>query len=221
MMLMLALVLVVVLTVEAKADTTQWQIEWDQDFSIIETVHTYDQGLVNDLLDAGFSGGGDRDSYHRQIQDWESYNNLAAKFPILSKTRNFIILSVTTINIDKNQQKNILQNYTGAVDFEFSTLGIFLKNSGQKIGESTYRWKLGADWQNDFPKSYFTKCVTFNGFALGLSIFLIGVICISVFYSRKVRHINRLITEEYSIENYLAKQAELQKETEKEEVNEN
>ncbi len=221
MMLMLTFVLVLVLTVETKADTTQWQIEWDEDFAIVETVHTYDQGLVTKLVDAGFSRGGDEDSYYRQVQDWESYNNLAAKFPILSKTRNFIILSVTTINLDKNHKTNILQNHKGAVDFEFSTLGIFLKNSGQKIGESTYQWRLGTDGQRDLAKPYFTKCVTFNGFVLGLSIFLIGVTCISIFYSRKVRYINRLITEEYSIENYLAKQAELQKGTEEEKVNEN
>ncbi len=208
---LLVFMLVLVLVVPVQADTTKWQINWDQDLTIVETVSTADEGLVDNLLAAGFTQNGPKNTYNRKIQDWTTYNELPAKFPILAQTKDFIIFSTTTFYTDKNLDTNILHNFNQALDFELITLGIYYKNSGEKIADSTYSWQLGSDWLDNLPKAYLTKCLTFNGLAVGLLLFLISALCIGILYVKKVRQTDQLIIEEYSIENYLANQGKTEK----------
>lgn len=207
--LCISLILMVVLglgfAVDAKAET-KWQITCDEELNIVEKVITDNEELSNTLISNGFEEERDEGYFYRQIEDWPTFNNLEKKFPIKPVTRNFIIFSVTTIYIDDNLESDILKDVDEPVKFQYISLGMNFKNTGQKVSEFTSEWNLNPGWVDSFPKPYLTKIVVFNGFMLGVFILIVGLICIAIVYLKTISRINKLIEEEYSIENYLAKQ---------------
>lgn len=210
MSLFLTITLLLVLTVEAQANT-EWQIIWDEDSTIVETVLTDNEELSSILSSCGFKEGEVEGSYSRRVEDWGKYNNLEKKFPIVATTKNLVIFSLTTITIDNNRETNILKDFNQTVKLQFTALGFNLKNTGHKVSELTSEWELKPGWIESSKKPYLTKCVTFNGFMLGVFIFIVGLLTIAIVFLRAISRVNHLIEEEYSIENYLAQQEEINK----------
>lgn len=198
-------------TVTAYADTT-WQIKGDDESLIEERVFTDDEKLASFLSSAGFEIDEVTDSYYRHTKDWQTYNNLAEKFPLTVNKKDFIIFSTSVVKVDYNQSTNILRNTTSPVNLELTTFGIYYKNSGDKVADYTSRWEFRTNTLEDFSKPYLTKYLAFNGLALGIGIFILGVLVIFIVYYRMISRVDKLIVEEYSIENYLAKQQALAEE---------
>lgn len=206
MSLVLTVIIILGLSVEAQAHT-EWQIIWDdEDSSIVEIVKTDNEELANILSSSDFEKESGEGEFLRRSEDWQAFNNLENKFPIKAVIKNFIIFSHTTIAIDKNAETNILRDFSEPIKFQFTALGFNVKNTGQKVSEITSEWKLKPGWTEDFVKPYLTKCITFNGFMLALFIILVGLIYIGIAFLKTVNRVNKLIEEEYSIENYLARQ---------------
>ncbi|NLB88801.1 MAG: hypothetical protein GX790_06180 [Syntrophomonadaceae bacterium] len=199
------------LAVEVKAETL-WEITWDEDSTIVETIITDNEELSNNLSSYGFVQNQGEGIFLRQIEDWPTFNKLEKKFPIKAVTKNFFIFSVTTIYIEDNPETNILKDFAEPIKFQYTALGFNIKNTGQKVSEITSEWNLKPGWFSSFSKPYLTKSIVFNGFMLGVFILLIGFICIVIVYLKTVNRINKLIEEEYSIENYLAKQEKINEE---------
>lgn len=200
--LFLALTLILGLTTGALA-STDWHITWNDDGTILEEVFTDDQEELALLSNWGFSQGESEGSYYRKIEDWESFNNLVGKLPIVVNTSNWLILYNTSIALDYSTEF-----FTNVADKDFNLLltvpGFYYGNSGEKVADMTSQWKVYPGWEKSLKKSYLTKCITFNGFYLGLFIIIVGLISIGGVYIRSISRVNHLIEEEYSIENYLA-----------------
>lgn len=208
MSLFLTVTLIIVLSVEAEA-TTEWQIIWDEDSAIVETVITDNKELSNILTSSGFKQGEEEGYFSRRSENWQTFNDLEKKFPITAITRNFIVFSHTTISIDKNLETNLLKDLDEPIKFQFTAFGLNIKNTGQKVSELTSEWELKPGWTENFAKPYLTKCILFDGFMLGVFIILVGLICIAIAFLKTINRVNNLIEEEYSLENYLAKQEKI------------
>lgn len=200
--LFLTLILVLGLTTGASADTN-WHIIWDDDGHIAEEVITDDPELSALLTNWGFRQGGGERSYYRNVESWAAFNKLEGGFPLVANTSNWLILYGTSFKFDSNN------NYlTNLVNGDFNLLltvpGFYYGNSGEKVADMTSRWKVYPGWEEGLKKSTLTKCIAFNGFYLGVFIVIIGLLSIAGVYIRSIIRVNRLIEEEYSIENYLA-----------------
>lgn len=190
---------------EVQADTT-WQIKCNEDSTIVETVITDNRELSDILTSNDFAPGPEEGYYSRKLEDWQTFNKLDRKFPIMADTKNFLIFSLTTIYIDNNSDTNILRDWDEPIKFRYSAWGFNIKNTGQKVADSTTEWILTPGRADSFPQPYLTKTIFFNGFILAVFITLVGLICIGMFFLKTIKRVNNLIEEEYSIENYLAKQ---------------
>lgn len=187
---------------------TVWQMGGDEETTIEERVFTDDEDLINHLARVGFVYDDTDECFYRDTKDWQTYNSLTEKFPILVHNNNFAIFSINTLLVDSNNETNILRNYSGPVKLEFTAYGLYFKNSGDKVGDYTTSYLFSNPNATGFSKDILTKFLSFDGLILGIGIFVLGVLIITVVYYRMISRVDKLIVEEYSIENYLNKQAE-------------
>lgn len=206
--LFLALTLILGLTTGVLAGT-DWHITWNEDGTVGEQVLTDDQELAATLTSWGFSQGTEAGSYYRNTENWSTFNNLEGKFPIIVDTKNLLIFYSTTFTPDRN---NSLTDLMGQdFNLQITVPGFYFKNSGQRVSDLTTQWQVYPGWEESLKKPYLTKCITFNGFMLGLFIVLVGLCSIGIVFIRSISRVNNLIAEEYSIEDYLAELDETKK----------
>ncbi|HZK42985.1 MAG TPA: hypothetical protein VFC73_01710 [Syntrophomonadaceae bacterium] len=197
------------LSVETPAMGTEWQIIWDEDSTIVENVQTSNEDLAANLCNWGFVAGNSKGTFSRHTADWNMYNSLEGKFPITVTTKNRGLFAVSVIGTDNNLATDITKDLAEPINLQITVPGFYIKNTGERISGTTSQWKLMPGWTESYNKDYLTKCIVFDGLILGLSTFLLGIFVIILLFFRATSRVDNIIEEEYSIENYLAEQAEI------------
>jgi len=218
--------LVIVFAPDALAGQYQWQIETDQQGSIIETVSI--EGMQSDFNLEGWESHSSEGmlTLGRVHQDWQQYVQTSNGLPVKAQIKNYLLFSTTILNYHgQTDQSGLFQQLLSEADGTISiqTGGIIQEAPDAEIDNMSQNptaiWYLTAGTGLDQLKQspVFMEILTFNGLAISLTILLFGFIGITVWYLTYVRRVNKLIEEEYSlddedIERLLQKSEEEEKE---------
>lgn len=220
LVLLLSALFLAFIPVQACAADFTWELQWYDNNEIYERVTV--PGTENELNTDEWQAvsPGDNTVLERETGSWDEYDQLKDRLPIQNHTRNFLLYKIITLELNTPDLES------------FSTFNTLLKNQGTVtievpgfINESsatstaslkngmTAAWELkGSDDLKANP--LYLKVVTLQTLPILLTILIIGFGAVMVVYIRQIRRINKIIEEEYSLDNLLAELRE--EETEKE-----
>ena len=187
------------------ASGTDWQINWQEDGSLQEQVNVTGQELHN--VDAGWqtSSTGSEVILSRNIENWEVYNNLADKLPLQAKVNNYLCCNIITLTALPEVQKDTLYSSLDpyqAVRLKMNVPGIILDSSAVGKDNNTIHWIIKSPGEN-LGQDFIIRAIMIDGFGLGITILILGVIFLAIFFIARMRKVNRIIDETYSLDNII------------------
>lgn len=186
----------------ALAADVDWHIQWKDDGTLEEKVSTPDEGLIRNTSGWEVKKQGANYLYQRIVPNWESYEEQSDRLPIHIHEQNYILLKTVQIEVDPWQAEKFLENFKdlNGLDISLSTSGIIQETSGKRTNETTVHW-LYPQRSDLLHGDSLIKIIQLDGFMLGLSILALGVIGICIFFAGRLRKVDRMIDEIYSLEN--------------------
>ncbi len=202
--ILLSLCILVLSTGVAMGSEAEWQIKWQEDGSLQEkVVLSAAQPIQN--LDASWqsSSSGGQQIYSRTVKDWAEYMHLKDRLPIELQEKSFIVCKATDIKASSQVLEGSLYSSlkdTQAMELKIDVPGIIQANSADELVDHTAIWQIqkpGTVFNEDFA----LKAIVFDGWMLGISILSLGIIVMFLFFISRMRRVDRIIAETYSLDN--------------------
>jgi len=187
---------------EALAADVEWHIQWKDDGTLEEQVTATDDGSIRNTKGWKVEKQGANYLYQRIVPNWESYEEQADRLPIRINEQNYVLLKRVQIDVDPQQAEAFLKKFKDLhhLDISLSTSGIIRETSGNRTNETTVNWSYSQP--SDLLKGEsLIKIIQLDGFLLGFSILALGVVGIAIFFVGRLRRVDRIIDEIYSLEN--------------------
>ncbi len=187
----------------AMAGVTEWQIQWQEDGTLQESVIVSGQPMQN--LDASWQrkSEGTQQIYSRTIKSWEDYSRLKDKLPLNIHESNYIFCKATEISSSSQVEEDglyaSLQN-TESMNLKINVPGAIQASSAEKTSNNTATWHI-KNAGTAFSPSFNLKALTVDGLMLGICILTIGVVVMFIFFVVRMRRVDRIIAETYSLDN--------------------
>lgn len=203
---LLLLSLLLLITVPAAGQTVDWNLTWQDDGSIVETVSLE---KINLVLDTGEWQSSTDNNGHliftRQIAGWEQYHKLTDRLPLSIQSRNYLVMQRAVINSDDfvPDPQGLYHQIAAVPDAQLSIKmpGIIHDHSADTIVDSQEAvWKLGR-LDHITTEDLLLRATVFDGLLVGVLLVGGAVIVIGLLFLRSIRRVNQLIEEEYSLEN--------------------
>ncbi|HOB12310.1 MAG TPA: hypothetical protein PLM20_07740 [Syntrophomonadaceae bacterium] len=213
--------LLLVYTSPALGQRVDWNLTWQDDGSIVETVSLEKINLLPDTGEwQSSTDPNGRLILTRQIAGWEEYRKLSDRLPLSIQSRNFLVLQTAVINSEDFAAApgGLYQQIAAVPDAQLSIKipGIIRDHSADLIVDSQEAvWKLSR-LDHLTTEDLLLKATVFDG--LLIAVLLVGgaVIVIGMWFLRGIRRANQLIEEEYSLDNITLEESD-EKVTETEE----
>ena len=213
--------LLLVYTSPALGQRVDWNLTWQDDGSIVETVSLEKINLLPDTGEwQSSTDPNGRLILTRQIAGWEEYSKLSDSLPLSIQSRNFLVLQTAVINSEDFAAApgGLYQQIAAVPDAQLSIKipGIIRDHSADLIVDSQEAvWKLSR-LDHLTTEDLLLKATVFDG--LLIAVLLVGgaVIVIGMWFLRGIRRANQLIEEEYSLDNITLEESD-EKVTETEE----
>lgn len=188
------------------AQQVTWSLLWQDDGTIQEKVEVtgtelsgqYDSWTV-------MSEGSDQISLTRSTEDWEAYSQLNDRLPIRIEAKDYIVMQFTRVDAESfspDPQGVYAQvaGMPGAV-LTFQVPGIVRDHSADVVENSQKAvWDLNR-LDHVLAEEQMLTAVTFDGLLIGIILVGGAALIIAVVFLRSILRVNRLIEEEYSLEN--------------------
>jgi len=180
----------------ALAYDAQWQMEWLDDGSIREQVTIPDPDFS--AYDSSWSSAQSSGNtvLTREVKNWQAYEQLAQRLPVKVKHTNYIILSVTQINPDLTKSAFLFESFDNSI-IRIKVPGIISETSGTAVDDYTVQFGSSREFVG---RQGVMKVVVLDGFMLGIVIVSVGLIVVLLLFGMRMRKIDRLIADEYSLE---------------------
>ncbi|MBP1761932.1 MAG: hypothetical protein H6Q64_1474 [Firmicutes bacterium] len=183
--------------------TANWQIDWQENGDLQEKVVVSGQDLNN--VDSSWhrNASGNEIVFSRSAENWEAYNKLADKLPVQATVKNLFFCNIITLTALSEIQNNTLyssldQNQT--LRLEMNVPGIILDSSTAQKEKNVVYWEF-KNPGNGFGQDFIFQTIMVDGLGLGITILLVGAIILGVFFAARMRKVNRIIDETYSLDN--------------------
>jgi len=201
LLLMVAIILFAAAGPLSAAEAPSWQLTLNDNGTIAERV----------TLSAGASYQADEwkvvsDSDHlvveRTAKDWSAYMKLKDRLPLQINKKNYILWQ--DIEINKNTAVNITGLAAAVLGDDNSKIlfrvpGIINSNAGTQLSEDQVEVSAAAvDKLGDGGS--LLQVTTFDGLMMGIVLFVLGFLVVVIVFMNRIRKVNQLIEEEYSIE---------------------
>lgn len=184
--------------------SVEWEIKAYDDHSIQETV------IVNDgEIKAGpgweKSVSGGKNAWTRKVDNWSAYNALDDRLPIEAHSKNFLLWQKTSLWVTADQAAaeglfSQIKNGEQDISIIISIPGYISDTSGSRSSEMSATWQFdNAGTLNE--GEFMLKAIVFDGLWLGITGFALGLIIIGIVYIRRMKKIEKMMEEEYSLEN--------------------
>jgi hypothetical protein len=208
--LLLALIClsVLVFTPVAWAGQYQWHLSTDEQGNIHESIIL--QGME---LETSLEGWNSKDvgegslSLERTHKDWYEYSAASNGLPLVVEKKNYLVVSSTTLNYQVGNGVGLFEELVSRADGDIiiQAGGIIQESSATKIDnldqDPTATWHLVSEQAGDaLEGTTFLQVLQFNGLVISLIILLFGFFGITIWYMTYIRRVNKLIAEEYSLD---------------------
>ncbi|NLW91044.1 MAG: hypothetical protein GXY34_05535 [Syntrophomonadaceae bacterium] len=201
LLLLVAFVLFTVTGSLAAAEVPSWELTLRDDGRIAERV-TLSVGTSYEADEWNNLQSSDPLVLERVVNDWPAYMEFKDRLPLQMLQKNYIIWQDVEIN------KNSAVSSTGAAaavlsqdnsKIIFRVPGIINAHAGNQVTEeqvevSALEARKLADGQA------FIQATTFDGLMMGIVLFVLGFLVVGIVFMNRIRKVNRLIEEEYSLE---------------------
>lgn len=201
--IILGLLFLVFLTPVARAGEAEWQIRWQEDGSLQETVSVSGQLVENADSTWQKTSPGDRQVFSRTIKNWQEYNNLKDKLPVKANQSNYIVCTITEIKPDPQAAEGTLYaDLSGKqpMNLQIEVPGMIRDSSADQTVQNSAIWQIEKPG-TAFSPAFTLKAITLDGWMLGISILTLGVIIMFIFFVGRMRRVDRIIAETYSLDN--------------------
>lgn len=199
----LSLLLLLFCSQPALASQAEWQINWQESGVLQETVTVTDLTIQNSEPGWQKSTSGNQTSFTRTVDSWAEYNQLQDKLPLTAADKNYIILNATHLTALDQAAAGTLYAALSGVDSMKLTInvpGMILDSSVEPADKQRVEWAVNNPGQ-PFANSFSLNVLNLDGFMLGIAILTLGVIGLFFFFIGRMRKVNRLIDETYSLDN--------------------
>ncbi len=198
---------VLVFTPVAWAGQYQWQVSTDEQGNIHESISI--QGVESELNIAGWNSQDGEGSLilERNHKDWYEYSRASNGLPLLAEIKNYLIFSSTILNYQPGNESSLFEELVSSADGEIiiQANGIIQKSSATQIDnldqDPTATWNLlSGQTLEGLEGTIFLQVLHLNGLLISMIILLFGFIGITIWYMTYIRRVNKLIAEEYSLD---------------------
>ena len=184
------------------ADVPGWQLNLRDDGSLQETITLTANPQISG---AGwkFQQQGDNWIGERTAKNWQVYQAQSERIPLEVETKNYLIWQNIIIKKDNVNRPTaemlapLLADKNSTISFRVP--GIIQESSGKQIGEDRVEFNLTAFMAISDGKTLL-HVTTFDGLVMGITLFVLGFLVVVIIFMNRIRKVNRLIDEEYSLE---------------------
>ncbi|HRW12984.1 MAG TPA: hypothetical protein P5549_07650 [Syntrophomonas sp.] len=180
-----------------------WQIDWQENGAVQEKVLVSGQELVHTETQWQKSSSDNQVTYSRSVENWQTYNNLADKIPVQAKVKDLFCCKIITLTALPEIQPNTLYaalKQNDVMRLQMNVPGFILDSSGTFGDNNIVGWEIDQPGQV-FEQDFFFRAIMIDGLGLGIVILSFGVIVLAIFFAVRMRKVNRLIDETYSLDN--------------------
>lgn len=185
------------------AGQLEWQLTWEEDNKIQEKLSIFGQDISVDEGEWNYSRTEEKTVLSREVENWQTYNNLSDRLPFIASEKDYILFKIISLKVDN---KTALPTSVYAqvaklygAELKITVPGIISADSAKEVNELTATWKF-AQMENIVDENLLLKATVFDGFCLGVFLFVFGFSIIALVFLVHIRRVNRLIEEEYSID---------------------
>jgi hypothetical protein len=180
-----------------------WQIDWQENGAVQEKVLGSGQELADTDTQWQKSSSDNQVTFNRSVENWQTYNNLTDKIPVQAKVKDLFCCKIITLTALPEIQPNTLYAALGqndAMRLQMYVPGIILDSTDTFRENNMVAWDINQPGQI-FEQDFFFRAIMIDGLGLGITILSLGVIILAIFFAVRMRKVNRLIDETYSLDN--------------------
>lgn len=181
-----------------------WEIVTYDNHTIKETVKLNNVDINFNSFEWEKTVDGEITTLTRTVDDWQSYNELTDKLPIKAEGRNFFLWQKTALLVTADQTTSgsvfAQTKDKQGIYLTISVPGFITGTSGEKLSEMSAAWNIGQMDQLA-EEQVILEAVTFEGFLIGVTGFLLGLIIIGIVFIRRMKKVEQMMEAEYSLEN--------------------
>jgi hypothetical protein len=144
------------------------------------------------------------------VENWEAYNRLTDKLPVQASVKNLLCCKIITITEQPEIQNNTLYSNLGqnqTLRLSMNDPGLILDSSATTKNDNIYYWEIKNPGER-FGHDFIFQTILIDGFGLGITILVIGSIILAIFFIARMRKVNRIIEETYSLDNIIIEEEE-------------
>lgn len=210
--LTLLLIISCMLTPTALAAGNQWSLAWSYDGSMKETL-TVPGELPEKIpeIDTITSKGGwtrteedGRAVYSREFSSWTQYSSAVDSLPVTVSRIDYIVWTMVEIKPapDRIGENALMQVLEQSEDVEITiTMPAPIKNSSSRIvDENSIQFVMASFEDPSFASRSLLYSSWFQWFEMGIAVLILGTLGIILALLIRMRGVDRLIDEEYSLE---------------------
>jgi len=182
-------------SVQAEPQAT-WHIEWNRDNSLNETVIIQGHNVVIEDSEWNISRSGQKLTLTRSSKDWHEYSKFNDRVPFRVKEKNFLLVKFSNLTVDKAINSSLYEQFKNLEGARLSidVPGIIQETSAPLRDESSVNWTL------DDNQVVSLAIIAFDGVITGIVFFILGFILVFLVYLRRVKKVDQLIAEKYSLQ---------------------
>ena len=199
--IIMALVFLVILPRVVVASDVEWQIRWQEDGILQEEVKITGRDIVPRDHDWNIRTEGNRYILQREVKNWSSYRESQDRLPLQIRQSNYIVFKQTEIDIS-DEAGGLFAQLNGLNGFHLTmdVPGIIIGSYGDRLSETSSNWVFSSSAEL-FKETRLLRFITVDGLLLGIVIFFLGLLVIVIQFLRRMKKVERIIEEEYSLTN--------------------
>ena len=180
-----------------------WQVDWKENGALQEKVVVSGQDLNNVESSWQRTASGNEIVFNRSVENWEAYNKLTDKLPVQASVKNLFFCNIITLTALPEIETNSLYSsldQSQTLRLEMNVPGIILDSSTSQRNENIVYWDI-KNPGNSFDQGFTFQAIMVDGLGLGITILLIGAVILGIIFAARMRKVNRIIDETYSLDN--------------------
>ncbi len=181
------------------SDKAAWTIKWNSNGSLDEGVIIPNQNVVVNDQEWETSRSGNQMILSRHIKDWQAYRQLGDSLPFEVAQRDFLVLKIASLTVKQEANPgSLFEQLTRHSDanLNIEVSGVIRNSNADVKQDNVAVWNLGTSRSSPLK----LDTVIFDGIYLSITFFIFCFIIIFIIYLNRIRRVNRLIAEEYSLE---------------------